>query len=144
MSTSVLTYDPRKVVVIFGYDRITGFAEDEMVKIKPNGEGMQIYVGADGEVGRSVDPNHTFEITINLASTSKSNNTFTKAYNADRVNGSGKRSLLVKDLSGDTLFFAKEAWPSNFPEAAKGRKIANHEWVLHTGQITDPILGGTS
>ena len=42
MSSSVLTYDPRKVVVIFGYDRITGFAEDEMVKIKPNGEGMQI------------------------------------------------------------------------------------------------------
>lgn len=144
MSSSVLTYDPRKVIVVFGYARITGFAEDDMVKIKPGGEGMQTYVGADGEVGRSIDPNHTFEVTINLASTSKSNNFFTLAYNNDRANGGGKRSLLIKDLSGETLFFAKEAWVTNFPEAAKGRKIANHEWVLHTGQIEEPILGGNS
>ena len=103
MSSSVLTYDPRKVIVVFGYARITGFAEDDMVKIKPGGEGMQTYVGADGEVGRSIDPNHTFEVTINLASTSKSNNLFTLAYNNDRANGGGNGLGAIAPILGDAL-----------------------------------------
>ena len=79
--SSVLTYDPKKIVVIFGATRITGFSEDDIVTIAPSGEGMQKYVGADGEVGRSIDPNETFEITINLASTSKSNTYLSEIYN---------------------------------------------------------------
>ncbi len=64
--SDVLTYDPRKHVIIFGGKQITGFADDNMITIKPNGDGMQIYSGADGEVGRSVDPNRTFEIKISF------------------------------------------------------------------------------
>ena len=138
----VLTYDPKKVQVIFGARQLSGFADDSIVSINPHGEGMQLYVGADGEVGRSIDPDHTLEITVSLATTSQSNTYLSRVYNQDRVTGKGMLPLLIKDLAGDTLFFAKEAWVSNFPEGGRGRTIDTQEWTIQTGQVDNPIIGG--
>lgn len=138
----VLTYDPKRVQVIFGARQLSGFADDSIISIAPHGEGMQLYVGADGEVGRSIDPDHTFEVTISLATTSKSNTYLSGIYNLDRATGKGMMPLLIKDLSGDTLFFAEQAWVSNFPEAGRGRTIDTQEWVIQTGQVESPIIGG--
>lgn len=115
-----------------------------MITIRPLGDGMTIYVGADGEVGRSVDPNSCFEVEISLASTSKSNDYLSNAYNQDRDNGNGKMPLMIKDLSGTTLFFADEAWVQNFPEAGKGRQIDSVSWTLNTGAVSNPIFGGNN
>lgn len=142
--SDVLTYDPKKNIVILGVRQITGFAEDDMITIKPLGEGMQIFSGADGEVARSIDPNSTFEITVALSTASKSNDYFSALYNADRKNGSGVLPLVIKDLSGSTLFFARQAWVQNFPESKRGRKIDTQEWVLNTGQVDGPIIGGNN
>jgi hypothetical protein len=140
----VLTYDPKKVLVVFGSRTITGFAEDDMITIAPHGEGMQLFVGADGEVARSVDPDQTFEVTLHLASSSKSNDYLSQMYNADRQTGVFMLPLLVKDLSGATLFSVALAWVSNFPEATRSRTIGTQDWVLQTGQVLAPIIGGNS
>lgn len=140
----VLTYDPKRVQVIFGAKRLSGFADDSIISIAPHGEGMQLYVGADGEAGRSIDPDHTFEVTISLATTSKSNTYLSGVYNLDRATGKGMLPLMIKDLSGDTLFFAEQAWVSNFPEAGRGRTIDTQEWVIQTGQVDNPIIGGNN
>ena len=66
MADGVLTYNPKNLLVIFGAEQLHGFSEDDVITIAPNGDGTQIYVGADGEVGRSIDPNQTYEITITL------------------------------------------------------------------------------
>lgn len=140
----VLTYDPRKVIVIFGNNQITGFSEDEMVTIAPHGEGMQLYSGADGGVARSIDPDHTFEVTLHLATSSKSNTILSNAYNNDRATGQYIQPLLIKDLSGQTLFSAGQSWVSNFPESTRGRTIDTQDWVLQTGNVDAPIIGGNN
>lgn len=140
--SDVLTYDPKKNIIIYGGRQLTGFAEDDMITIKPLGDGMQIYSGADGEVGRSVDPNRTFEVKVSLATSSKSNDYLSECYNKDRRTGSYMLPLTIKDLSGSTLFFAKQAWVQNFPESKRGRKIDNQDWTLNTGQVNDPVIGG--
>lgn len=140
--SDVLTYDPKKNIIIYGGRQLTGFAEDDMITIKPLGDGMQIYSGADGEVGRSVDPNRTFEVKVSLATSSKSNNYLSECYNKDRRTGSYMLPLTIKDLSGSTLFFAKQAWVQNFPESKRGRKIDNQDWTFNTGQVNDPVIGG--
>ena len=142
MAKGVLTYDPKKIVVIYGSTQITGFADDSIVTIAPSGDGMVKYVGADGEVGRSIDPNETFEFTIHLASTSKSNTFLSDCYNIDRATGRGMYPIMVKDLAGDTLFFAEQAWVVNFPEGGREREIVSQDWVIDTGQVKGPILGG--
>ena len=140
--SDVLTYDPKKNIIIYGGRQLTGFAEDDMITIKPLGDGMHIYSGADGEVGRSVDPNRTFEVKVSLATSSKSNDYLSECYNKDRRTGSYMLPLTIKDLSGSTLFFAKQAWVQNFPESKRGRKIDNQDWTFNTGQVNDPVIGG--
>ena len=139
---TVLTYDPKKVLVVLGSRTITGFAEDDMITIAPHGEGMQLFVGADGEVARSVDPDHTFTVTLHLASSSKANEYLSNLYNADRVTGQFILPLLIKDLAGTTLFSAGQAWVAHFPEATRSRTIGTQDSVLQTGQIMNPIVGG--
>ena len=140
--SDVLTYDPKKNIIIYGGRQLTGFAEDDMITINPLGDGMQIYSGADGEVGRSVDPNRTFEVKVSLATSSKSNDYLSECYNKDRRTGSYMLPLTIKDLSGSTLFFAKQAWVQNFPESKRGRKSDNQDWTFNTGQVNDPVIGG--
>ena len=140
--SDVLTYNPKKNIIIFGAKQLTGFAEDDMITIKPLGDGMQIFSGADGEVGRSIDPNSTYEVTVSLATSSKSNDYLSNCFNKDRKTGNNMLPLIIKDLSGSTLFFAKQAWIKNFPESKRGRKISNQDWTFNTGQVDDPIIGG--
>lgn len=140
----VLTYDPKKVLVMVGNHRVTGFAEDDMVKFKPLGDGFGIYSGSDGEVGRSVDPNQTFEVTISLATTSKSNDFFSNLHKLDRATGQGMAPITIKDLSGTTLFFAAQGWVVNYPEAGRGRNIDSQDWVLNTGSTDGVVVGGNN
>ncbi|WP_301893830.1 phage structural protein [Mitsuokella multacida] len=140
--SDVLTYNPKKNIIIYGAKELTGFAEDDMITIKPLGDGMQIFSGADGEVARSIDPNSTFEVTVSLATSSKSNDYLSACFNKDRKTGKYMLPLIIKDLSGSTLFFAKQAWIKNFPESKRGRKISNQDWTFNTGQVDDPIIGG--
>jgi hypothetical protein len=142
LTKGVLTYDPKKVVVVFGTSTITGFAEDEMITIAPHGDGFTKYVGADGEVARAIDPNDTFTITLHLAYTSKSNTYLSKVHNADRVTGSFLQPFMIKDLSGDTLFSCEQAWITNWPESTRGRGIETNDWELETGRVLNPIIGG--
>lgn len=131
--SDVKTYDPRKNIVIFGSRQIHGFSKDDIIEVSPQGEGTSGYVGADGEVGRSVDPNECYEVTLHLASSSESNDYLTKCYNYDRQTGRGMLPLSVKDLSGKTRFFARQAWVKTTPKDAKAREINGRDWVLHTG-----------
>lgn len=142
MSDGVVTYNPKMLVIVYGSREVDGLAEDDMVTIKPLGEGTQIYSGADGSVGRSMDPNQTYEVTIALATTSKTNDYFSNVYNLDRSTGRGILPLTIKDLSGTTVFQANQAWITNFPEHKRGRKIEAQEWVFHTGQVANPMIGG--
>ena len=142
MSDGVVTYNPKMLVIVYGSREVDGFAEDDMVTIKPLGEGTQIYSGADGSVGRSMDQNQTYEVTIALATTSKTNDYFSNVYNLDRSTGRGILPLTIKDLSGTTVFQANQAWITNFPEHKRGRKIEAQEWVFHTGQVANPMIGG--
>lgn len=136
------TYDPKKIIIIFGVRRLTGMSEDSIVSIKPNGEGLQTYVGADGDVARSLDPDATYEVTVSLNTTSNSNDYLSNVYNYDRETGNGIAPLLIKDLAGTTLFSAPEAWVSNMPEASRGLTVDTQEWVFHTGQVEEAIIGG--
>ena len=136
------TYDPKKVLVIFGARQLTGMAEDSIVTIAPLGDGMQIYVGADGDVARSIDPDATFEVTVSLNTTSASNDYLSNMYNFDRATGNGVAPLMVKDLGGNTLFSAPEAWIANMPEASRGLTVDTQEWTFNTGMVEDAIIGG--
>lgn len=137
----VKTYNPKDVVVILGTEVISGFSEDDMITIKPVGDGITGYYGADGEVARSIDANNSLEVTITLAQTSDSNNTLMNLHLLDKETGGGLAPLSIKDLSGTTIAQASQAWVSNIPEVKFGKTIDSNEWTILTGQASTYIGG---
>lgn len=137
----VKTYRAKDVMVIYGAKQLHGFSEDSVVSVKPHGEGAQLYVSADGEVARSMDPDKTLEITVTLAHTSESNDYLSKLYEMDRETGKGLLPISVKDLSGRTLAQASEAWITNHAEVKRAKNISEQEWVFNTGKASFTVGG---
>lgn len=132
---SVKTYDPKKVIIIFGGKTITGYTDGTFVNITPSGEGIPKIVGADGEIARSIDPDDTYEVALTLMQTSSSNDFLSASYEANRRSGGLMLPILIKDGTGRTLFSAAQAWVSGFPETGFGVTAEEtREWTILTGE----------
>lgn len=129
----VQTYDPRQVVVIFGNTQLSGFAEDKLIEIKPMGDGIVSIVGADGEVGRSMDPDQRCEYTITLLESSPSNDYLTQCWQYDKDTAKGMQSFMVKDLTGTTLVMSPKAWIKKMPSKTYHKTIKDIEWTILAG-----------
>jgi len=139
----VKTYDPKKVVVIFGGVPITGWADGDMISVSPNdGDGFKKQVGADGEVGRSQSSDNTHAVDFNLMQTSQANDHFSNVRNTDKLTGRAIQPLSITDLNGASLHFWPEAWIKGDPEWAYGKELKERKWTVDTGQeATDNKAG---
>ncbi len=131
-----MDYDPKKVVVTFCGVPITGYANGSFIKIEPAEDGFKKHVGADGEVSRSKVNDETCNVTLTLSQTSKSNGTLSGQYQLDRKSGKGKGPLLIKDLLGATVLFAKVAWIRKQASVDFGDEINSKEWLFDTGKAS--------
>jgi hypothetical protein len=129
----IATYNPKKVTVSLGNHIANGFADDSFITIDPNGDGVTKKVGCDGEIIRSVSPDDTYVIKLTLLQSSETNSWLQNRYDADVSNGSGMFSILIKDLSGSTVFSASQAWPAKPASRQFGKESNNREWEIHTG-----------
>lgn len=132
----ITTYNPKKVTISLGNHIVTGFADDSFVTIDPNGDGVTKKVGCDGEIVRSVSPDDTYIVKLSVLQTSPTNAWLQRMFAADVENGTGMFPILVKDLSGSTVFKAAQAWPAKPASRGFGKESSNREWELHTGSGT--------
>lgn len=132
----IATYNPKKVTISLGNHIVTGFADDSFVTIDPNGDGVTKKVGCDGEIVRSVSPDDTYIVKLSVLQTSPTNAWLQRMFAADVENGTGMFPILVKDLSGSTVFKAAQAWPAKPASRGFGKESSNREWELHTGSGT--------
>ncbi len=126
------TYDPKKVLVIFGGYEIKGFAEDSIISVKPLGEGIGSIVGCDGSVVRTISNDNRHEVTLYLNMASSSNDVLSVIHARDKSVGDGVLPLVIKDLSGRTTFVDTQAWIVNEPEIGRSKEPDDVEWTLHT------------
>ena len=132
----IATYNPKKVTISLGNNIVTGFADDSFVTIDPNGDGVTKKVGCDGEIVRSISPDDTYIVKLSVLQTSPTNAWLQRMFAADVENGTGMFPILVKDLSGSTVFKAAQAWPAKPASRGFGKESSNREWELHTGSGT--------
>lgn len=138
----VKSYDPKKVLVIYGGKEIHGFTDDAIVEIEPKGDGITSVTGCDGEVTRNIDPNRQYTVTIKLKQTSDSNDYLSECHTYDLATLNGMKPLSINDLTGRTKFFVNEAWITKNPTNSKGKESDTNEWVLETGAVEDYFIGG--
>lgn len=139
--TKVRTYDPKKIIVVFGPVIMTGFAEGTVVSIAQNGDNFEKVKGADGGVDRVNKNANDHAITVTLKQTSISNDALSVIAIADAAANAGIYPLTIKDLNGTSLFFAEQAWIAKSPDDEFGDAMSNREWRLDTG-IAEKFTGG--
>lgn len=136
------TYDPRQVIVIWGAIIFSGFTDDgDAISAEYDEDHATKKVGLDGQVARAMNLNRTGSCTLRLMATSMCNALMSAAANLDLADRSAVLPLTIKDLSGTTLVFTKDAWIKKTPGPAYGKEIGVREWVLDCGQF-DTFIGG--
>lgn len=150
-STNLATFSPQDVTVTIiqastGLSHtISGYAEDTFVTVDRNSETFDMYTGADETYTRIYKPDTSAQVTISLQQTSNSNDILSLLYLNDKAtrNSSGLFSIIVKDNSGRSYFFAAEAYIGVVPSSEFGSSMKLREWVIHAVRM-EQYLGGNS
>ncbi len=129
----VKTYSPDQVLIALGAHSVTGYADDSFISIESSSDGVTKKTGCDGEIVRSISPDHSFKITLTLLQTSDTNAWLQEQYNRDQKTGDGIFPVLIKDLKGGLLFSADEAWAVKPANRGFGKEASNREWQIDTG-----------
>lgn len=133
LDRTVRTYDPNKIIVVFGAIPMTGFGEGSFVTIARNGDLFEKSRGADGTVDR-INKNATdFSVTIVLKQTSIANDALSTIMTQDLLTNTGKYPLSIKDLTGTELFFAPQSWIAKDPDDEYSDTLGTREWRFDTG-----------
>jgi hypothetical protein len=135
-------YDPKAVSVIFG-GPITGFADGTFVNVAFNEDLFNLVIGADGEACRSKTNNLSARITITLLQSSASNTFLSAAHNVDLNSplGDGIVPFFLKDLSGDTIMAAENAWVVKPADTEYAREPGSREWTIETDNMQFNVGG---
>jgi hypothetical protein len=137
------TYDPSKVVVLFGGIPLSGFADGEFVKVERDGDAFSKVVGADGDTSRAKSCNKAGTATITLAQTSPSNDILQGFALLDELSNDGVAPFAVKDLSGRSTYISAHGWIKKAPAVSFGKEITNREWTIDLADI-DTFTGGNA
>jgi hypothetical protein len=132
----VRTYDCKKVLISLGSHTVTGYSDGSFVTIEAGGDGITKKVGCDGEVARSIDPDWTAKVTINLLLPSPTVAWAQARYVQDRDSGEGMFPILIKDLKGGLVFSAEDAWIVKPPTREFGKDMPDREIEIDCGEAT--------
>lgn len=142
---AVKTYDPKKVLVVFGAIAITGFVEGNFISVESQGDGITAIVGCDQEVVRTIPPDAILKnIKISLLQSSDSNDKLSLIYDMDNQNGAGVMPLAIKDLSGRSLLVTDQAWIVKKPVMQRGKSASDGacEWMFQAVVPDEAFLIG--
>lgn len=134
-------YSPKDVLVIFGGNVLTGFADGTMVSINRETDSFTKHVGSQGEVTRVKSANKSAEIIIMLAQSSPSNLILSGIQALDELTSNGILPLIIKDLSGKSIYFSGQAWIRKPADSEFSDEITDREWALDCAEML-PVIGG--
>lgn len=136
----VHTYSPREVNIVFtstgsqspASHIVHGYAEDSFVSITFASEGITKRVGCDGEVVRSILPDETFQLSLNVLQTSATSRWLTNRFWKDRQEGNGMFSVTITDNYGGFIFSCPRCWVSKLADHGFGREAQSRQWTIMT------------
>lgn len=140
---SVRTYDPKQVIVTIGGVPMSGFSDGTFLEIDRNEPTWNTVVGADGLVTRGKTNNFTGTLTLTLKQSSPSNDVLSGFMAIDEATNSGVFPILVKDLSGDSIYFAGRCWVTQYANSTFGKDISDRQWSLMMDEA-DIFVGSNS
>lgn len=140
---SVRTYDPRSVVITVGGVPLSGFSDGTFLEVIRNEATWTTVVGADGYVTRGKTNNLSGQMTITLKQSSPSNDVLSGFITLDELSNAGIVPILVKDLSGNSTYFAGQGWVQQWANSTFAKDISDREWTITLATL-DLFVGSNS
>ena len=135
-------YNAAKVIVTIGPTIVSGFDDGDFVSAAYDGDRATPKVGADGEVGISVNPSRLGTITVTLSASSAANDELSALANLGNFGlFNGAFPISVTDLSGRSVIGASKCWLQTSPEATFGTEIGSREWVFGAADLLMQLGG---
>lgn len=140
---AVFTYDPSQVIISVGGVPMSGFTDGTFCEVVRDEATWVKTVGADGIVTRGKTNNRSGTLTLTLKQSSASNEVLSGFLIADELSNVGVIPILVKDLSGDSVYFAAQGWISAFANSTFGKEVGDRTWTISLAE-TDVFVGGNN
>lgn len=135
------TYDPGRYVLVAFDQEVTGYADGTFIEADRAEDAFSTHVGGQGEVTRVRSRNATGTIKVTLAGSSPTNRIFSDKAKQDELDGSSVTDITLKDLNGDTVIHAPEAWLMKSSSVAVGTDLEDREWTFACAKL-DMQVGG--
>lgn len=132
---AVATFDPASVVVTIGGVPMSGYADGTFLLIQRAVDAWSMVVGADGLTTRVKSNNRSGTMTLTLTQSSPSNDVLSGFANLDELSNAGIVPVLVKDLSGNSVYFSATGWIQRYPDSEFSNIMSNREWVIALADI---------
>lgn len=142
MAEGLANYSPEDVdILVAGMFRVEGFVDGTFINIEKDEPNFRTKVTADGVATRIAVPNPLYTVRITLASTSESNQVFTRLVTIDSLTRAGKFPLMIKDRSGGSVFFSAQSWVEEQADGVFSEGIESRQWIIKCASATFHIGG---
>ena len=139
IASGVKTYDPKEILLLVAGVPIDGFADGDFITVEFP-ESFTTQIGAQGAHTRSRVADSTADMTVTLQQTSPGNAYLTSLLAADRALGV-LVPVLLKDLIGNDLIAATQAYITQRPSLNFGAESGSREWSIKLHNATGGALG---
>jgi len=140
------TYSPSDIGITFAGVNISGFSSDNVVRISRTDPLYTSKRAMDGTVAITQQRYSTWKVEIFLAQSSESNdllNGVQKLLYENNIKLVQYLPLIIKDNSGNTMFFAKDVWIESLPELDFGQSLATRQWTFMCNDV-ECLIGGNA
>lgn len=137
-------YSPEDVVILLGgFYQLEGLHDGSFLSISDEKVRWETSVTADGSVSRTNVTPAVHTISITLSSVSSSNSILTTWATADSFLYGAILPLIIKDMSGSTMFYTTECWIEKVADTSFDTSVTGREWILKSagGSLS---VGGNS
>jgi hypothetical protein len=150
MSDALLgTYSPEAVVLVLSNSEfvhtVSGFADGTFITVTRQTPASELYVGADLSAGRVKRRNKSSNIDVTLHQFSPSNTVLQAIQRADEEDNGNKYvfAMTLKDLSGQTLFSASQAFIAKVPDTTFATTAETRAWTISAVSLQSTVGGNT-
>ena len=122
---------------------MSGFSDGTFLEIDRDEPTWNKIVGADGYVTRGKTNNFSGSLTLTLKQSSPSNDVLSGFMALDEVSNSAIVPILIKDLSGNSTYFAAQGWIKQYANSTFGKEINDREWTVDLADL-DLFVGSNA
>lgn len=115
---------------------LAGFADGTFVTCARLNDSFSDASGADGEVMRSKSNDLRGNVIFTLMQSSLSNSFLSAVAAVDEKDGKEIIAVEVKDINGEDIYNADEAWILKPSDAAFSKTPQNREWTIRCAELT--------